>query len=194
MEEIKLLIGLETRGSIKDTLANFTTVLTSQETTKGKLKELQERSEKLIARLIKLRRFKLKQSLARRTVGKGVARKSVGVTGPSCFEIDYNLKSELVTLLQKNLDCTIRFSDDISDEMKKELIDENGQLIKELSNLNRLEHWMVVPDKILNVPRRNLKPIDSSSSSQGLFWLWKRLPLTRNWTFLSPNRWKQSKL
>lgn len=128
MEDVNLLLYDTTRDSIKKILSDFTSVLAGKKTTVEDLEKLQRSGNNLIGKLAELKRIKPQISRFRITPRKTVPCRSRNL------EIDYNLKSDIVKLLQQNLDFAIKYSD-ISRKIKAELIKENDLGIEELESL-----------------------------------------------------------
>ena len=162
MKNIKLMLCSGTRTSINAILTDFATLLNGQETTDEDRLKLQEQSNELIKAVSKVKRFKEDEGEPRIKI----ARKS-SPTQPN-LEIDYELKREILNLLQKNLDYSIDLFDEISDEMKQSLIGENESLIKKLKALKCVSPRVsILPEKTLSGTLTSR----STSSKEGLFWL-----------------------
>lgn len=167
MEKIALLFDKDTRDSTHKILTDFASVLSGQETTNEDLEKLEGRSKLLIYELNKLQRINLPTQTNR------IARKtSGGLRSPNLsLAIPYNLKMEVVNLLQKNMDCAIKYSGNISKEIEKELNDENGSVIEKLNHLVVCpDSATVIPDKILcaGVLLEADQSSETDQSSEGL--------------------------
>ena len=132
--DIKLMISDATRNEIYALLNDFVSVLNGQEITEEDGEKLQEQCNDLLAELRRLKRFKFREDDGeprRKTI-----RKSAGpATLSEHLELSYELKQEIVNLLQQNQEFSIEFLDDLSEEDKQKLVAENEQLIEKLKRL-----------------------------------------------------------
>lgn len=150
MSSIKLFLFKGTRDSINILLADCASILNGQETSDQARKKLEKQCNDLISQLRTLKRFKYKDGEPQAKV----ARKSsaIGLTTSRPLEIDFELRREILDLLQKNLDCSIEYLDEFSEDFKLDLIDENEELIGKLKQLRDV--WYT-----------SYEPLDRTSSS-----------------------------
>lgn len=128
------MISYATRNSIYALLNDFVSILSGQETTEEDRKKLHDQSNDLLAELRKLKRFKYRDEDGEPK--RKTFRKSALPTSPEYLELGLELKQEIVNLLMQNLDCSIDFLDDLSEEDKQKLIAENEKLSEKLKKLD----------------------------------------------------------
>lgn len=127
------MISHATRNEIYALLNDFVSVLSGQQITEEDGEKLQEQCNDLLAELRRLKRFKFREDDGeprRKTI-----RKSGPATLSEHLELSYELKQEIVNLLQQNQEFSIEFLDDLSEEDKQKLVAENEQLIEKLKRL-----------------------------------------------------------
>lgn len=162
MADIKLAISDETRTWIKTILTDFASILSGQETSDDDRQRLKEQSSELINEVSKLKRFHDDGEPKKKS-----ARKH-GTTPASHLEIGYQLKREIINLIQQNQDFSIELFDDVPEEDRKALIEQNANLIAKLNELNHM------PPRASIVPERTL---NCSSTGSGKGWFLLSSPL-----------------
>ena len=144
MANIKLALDQITRNLIIGAITDFSIILSGQEVSEDEIRKLEEQANKLIQATNNLRRL-------REEVGEPRTKSLRKTVTPSMLlEINYEQKREILNLLQKNLDYTIELFDDIPEDAKAALINDNAHLVTTLKELKFMSPRMfIVSNKTL---------------------------------------------
>lgn len=148
MSNIKLFLSKEIRDSITKLLTDCSSILDGHETSDAVRRDLDKDCNELIMKVRNLRRFKYKNGEPQ----VKVARKSSSNLTSRSLEIDFELRIQIMSLLQKNLDCPIQLFEEFNDDYRCDLVDENEELIGKLKQLHDV--WYI-----------NYEPLDATGSS-----------------------------